>query len=39
MGVGIRLADAVHTVSPSYKDDVMLPSVRPEFVGGESLGK
>lgn len=39
MAVGIRLADAVHTVSPSYKDDVMLPSRRPEFVGGESLEK
>ncbi|HEA22129.1 MAG TPA: glycogen synthase [Pricia antarctica] len=37
MGVGIRFADAVHTVSPSYKEDVMLPSARPEFVGGESL--
>ena len=39
MAVGIRLADAVHTVSPSYKEDVMLPSRRPEFVGGESLEK
>lgn len=37
MAVGIRLADAVHTVSPSYKEDVMQPSRRPEFVGGESL--
>ncbi|QLG46114.1 glycogen synthase [Costertonia aggregata] len=37
MAVGIRLADAVHTVSPSYKEDVLLPSARPEFVGGESL--
>ena len=25
MAVGIRLADTVHTVSPSYKKDVMLP--------------
>ena len=39
MAVGIRLADAVHTVSPSYKEDVMLASRRPEFVGGESLEK
>ncbi len=39
MAVGIRLADSVHTVSPSYKEDVMLPSRRPEFVGGESLEK
>lgn len=37
MAVGIRLADAVHTVSPSYKEDVMLPSRKPEFIGGESL--
>ncbi|KAG1657662.1 Citrate synthase 1 [Nymphon striatum] len=39
MAVGIRLADAVHTVSPSYKEDVMLPSRRPEFIGGENLEK
>ncbi|MFS4467083.1 glycogen synthase [Maribacter sp. 2210JD10-5] len=39
MAVGIRLADAVHTVSPSYKEDVMLPSRKPEFIGGESLEK
>lgn len=37
MAVGIRLADAVHTVSQAYKEDVLLPSARPEFVGGESL--
>jgi len=37
MAVGIRLADAVHTVSPSYKEDVLLPSNPPEFIGGESL--
>ncbi len=37
MAVGIRLADAVHTVSPSYKEDVLKPSSRPEFIGGESL--
>jgi starch synthase len=37
MAVGIRLSDAVHTVSPSYKADVMLPSARPEFIGGEGL--
>jgi len=39
MAVGIRLADAVHTVSPSYKEDVLLPSRRPEFIGGENLEK
>lgn len=37
MAVGIRFADAVHTVSPSYKEDVLLPSVPPEFIGGEGL--
>ncbi|WP_420400674.1 glycogen synthase [Flagellimonas sp.] len=37
MAVGIRFADAVHTVSPSYKEDVMKPSSPPEFIGGESL--
>ncbi|GMN10909.1 glycogen/starch synthase [Croceitalea sp. MTPC9] len=39
MAVGIRLADAVHTVSPSYKEDVMKPSSPPEFIGGEGLEK
>jgi len=39
MAVGIRLADAVHTVSPSYKEDVLLPSAPPEFIGGEGLEK
>ena len=39
MAVGIRLADAVHTVSPSYKEDVLRPSAKPEFIGGESLEK
>ncbi len=37
MAVGIRFADAVHTVSPSYKKDVMKPSSSPEFIGGEGL--
>lgn len=39
MAVGIRFADAVHTVSPSYKKDVMKPSSPPEFIGGEGLEK
>ncbi|TAI49645.1 glycogen synthase [Flagellimonas allohymeniacidonis] len=39
MAVGIRFADAVHTVSPSYKKDVLLPSSPPEFIGGEGLEK
>lgn len=37
MAIGIRLANAVHTVSPSYKEDIMKPSAPPEFIGGESL--
>lgn len=37
MAIGIRMADAVHTVSPSYKQDVLLPSEGPEFIGGEGL--
>ncbi len=37
MATGIRLADAVHTVSPSYKEDVLKPSRPPEFIGGEGL--
>ncbi|GAB2776967.1 glycogen synthase [Salinimicrobium soli] len=37
MALGIRFADAVHTVSPSYKQDVLLPSDAPEFIGGEGL--
>ncbi len=39
MSVGIRLADIVHTVSPSYKEDILLPSIPPEFIGGEGLEK
>ncbi|QBA64834.1 glycogen synthase [Muriicola soli] len=39
MAIGIRLADAVHTVSPSYKKDILLPSKPPAFIGGESLEK
>lgn len=37
MAMGIRFADSVHTVSPSYKQDVLLPSVAPDFIGGEGL--
>ncbi|WP_115463237.1 glycogen synthase [Winogradskyella aurantiaca] len=37
MSVGIRLADAVHTVSPSYMEDIQKPSDFPNFVGGEGL--
>jgi len=37
MSIGIRLADAVHTVSPSYKNDIQKASDFPNFVGGEGL--
>ncbi len=37
MSVGIRFADAVHTVSPSYMKDIQKPSDFPNFVGGEGL--
>ncbi len=37
MAVGIRLCDQVHTVSPSYMQDIMKPSNKPEFIGGEGL--
>ena len=37
MAVGIRLCDQVHTVSPSYMKDIMKPSNKPEFIGGEGL--
>lgn len=39
MAVGIRLADAIQVVSPSYAKEVLLPSKRPEFIGGEGLEK
>lgn len=39
MAVGIRLADAVHTVSPTYKKEILMPSEPPVFIGGEGLEK
>ena len=39
MAIGIRLADAIQVVSPSYAQEVLLPSKRPEFIGGEGLEK
>jgi starch synthase len=39
MAIGIRWADAVHTVSPSYMRDIQKPSDFPHFVGGEGLEK
>jgi starch synthase len=39
MAVGIRLADAVHTVSPSYAAEILLPSAvsTNAYHGGEGL--
>jgi len=37
MAVGIRWADAVHAVSPSYAGEILLPSRTPDFFGGERL--
>ncbi|WMI67976.1 glycogen synthase [Mangrovimonas sp. YM274] len=37
MALGIKFANAVHTVSPSYKEDIMNPSDFPNFIGGEGL--
>jgi starch synthase len=39
MAVGIRLADAVHTVSPSYAAEILLPSAvaTDAYHGGEGL--
>lgn len=37
MAVGIRLAGRVHTVSPSYAEEVLKPSRKPQFYGGEGL--
>ena len=37
MAIGIRLADAVHTVSPSYAAEIQKPSQKPVFYGGEGL--
>lgn len=37
MAIGIRLADAVQTVSPSYAKEIQKPGQKPQFYGGEGL--
>ncbi|NWH04484.1 glycogen synthase [Desulfobacter latus] len=37
MAAGIRLSDAVHTVSPSYAEEIRYPTDRPRYYGGEGL--
>lgn len=37
MAVGIRLSDAVHSVSASYVEEICISSNRPSFIGGEGL--
>jgi starch synthase len=37
MAVGIRLADRVHTVSPTYAAEIQRPDRKPVFFGGEGL--
>jgi len=37
MAMGIRLADVVHTVSPTYAEEICHPSDKPHFYGAERL--
>jgi len=37
MAIGIHLSDTVHTVSPSYAEEIQKPSQTPQFYGGEGL--
>jgi starch synthase len=37
MEAGIQFADAVHTVSPSYAEEILVPSHAPCYYGGEGL--
>lgn len=37
MAAGIRLADVIHSVSPTYAEEILRPSRKPVFYGGEGL--
>ncbi|MEJ2040521.1 MAG: glycosyltransferase, partial [Desulfosarcinaceae bacterium] len=37
MATGMRLADRIHTVSPSYAEEIAFPSREPHFYGAEGL--
>ena len=37
MATGIRLCDRIHTVSPSYAEEINYPSRKPHFFGAEGL--
>lgn len=37
MAIGIRMANAVHTVSPTYAEEILQPSRPPQYFGGEGL--
>jgi starch synthase len=37
MAMGIRLSDVVHTVSPTYAEEICRPTEKPHFFGAERL--
>ena len=37
MASAVRLADVVHTVSPTYADEILRPDKKPQYHGGEGL--
>ncbi|MBN2545546.1 MAG: glycogen/starch synthase [Spirochaetes bacterium] len=39
MAIGIRYSDMIHTVSPTYAQEILKPDNKPVFYGGEGLEK